>query len=573
MVKRNTSPAFAREFAAIRKMWHEERSGAIGRTRQEASDRRLQMQERLWRLAPGKVTNDYDLARSNRYRRIRTGNLQMGSGADWHIRIMYRLIMMTEQARDMRRNDAAIGPLIDRTVANTVQGGFHVRPKTGDKAVDADLKARWLDWSEDADQCDYAQERSFHDMEWQLVDSVLTDGDMLGVFHDQADTNSIELVESHRLRTPITTRRNVIHGVLLDERRRRLEYWVAQDDVDPLQLIRYATNLTKYPTRDKLGNRIVCHVYNPKRTSQTRGVTALAPVADLGSIFQDLNFAKIVQAQAQSIFGLIEECEVDSSGLPSVDTKLGERILDTQQDGTVRVLEGTAPGMYFKAPPGKKVKAFSAEVPNAEFFPHVRRILQLISINLGLPLCLYLMDGSETNFSGWRGAVDEARRGFRRNQKWLIERFHKPVYQWQVRRWLKTDRALLNAAGRAGIDIYKHVWQPPPWPYIDPRVDAAADALQLRDGLTSETRLFAGRGLDFGDHVQEVIDDARLKITAAIELAAEINKLHPDNPEPVSWREIYPHMTAEGVSASLAILDPATAAAAQAPPADDKSKA
>ena len=108
----------------------------------------------------------------------------------------------------------------------------------------------------------------------------------------------------------------------------------------------------------------------------------------------------------------------------------------------------------------------------------MRLILTLIGINLGLPLVMVLMDASETNFSGWRGAVDQARLGFRQNQKRLINRFHKPVYLWKVRQWMAEDAALRRAAARSDVNIFAHRWNPPTWPYIQPLQDATADLLR-----------------------------------------------------------------------------------------------
>jgi len=35
--------------------------------------------------------------------------------------------------------------------------------------------------------------------------------------------------------------------------------------------------------------------------------------------------------------------------------------------------------------------------------------LGILAVNLDLPLCVFLLDASETNYSGFRGAIDQAR--------------------------------------------------------------------------------------------------------------------------------------------------------------------
>lgn len=494
------------------------------------------------------LRNDYDAARTSRYRRKRTGLAPMGGGADYHVRSEAKYLEMMEQARDMDRNDVIVGQTIDRAVDNIIQDGFTLDTKTGDKTLDLDLWERWNAWSIDPESCDTAGELCFYDMEQLVTRQTYVDGDIMAL---PTRDGSLQLIEGHRLRTPTNTKRNVVLGVLLDERRRRLEYWFTKDEIDPLKAVNRVSDIAPYAARDAEGNRQVFQVYNPKRASQTRGITALAPIFNACGMFEDINFAKMVQQQVVSCFAIFRMVAAGQSGLPSVDTQYGSRSTETQSDGTTRTIEGIAPGMEIQGRPGETLQGFSPAVPNAEFFQHVRLILTLIGINLGLPLVLVLMDGSETNFSGWRGAVDEARKGFRRNQRWLMRRFHSQVYKWKVREWLADDAALRSAANRAGINIFGHRWNPPTWPYIEPMNDAAADLLRDRNGLISKRRLHAERGRDWEELAVEIVEDNAYAIERAKERAKKINEAHDDD-QPVHWRELLSLPTPDGVTVSLA---------------------
>ena len=57
-----------------------------------------------------------------------------------------------------------------------------------------------------------------------------------------------------------------------------------------------------------------------------------------------------------------------------------------------------------------------------------------------LPLCVFLLDASETNYSGFRGAIDQARQRWREVQSWMMTSFHGPVYEWKVRQWAVNAR-------------------------------------------------------------------------------------------------------------------------------------
>jgi hypothetical protein len=186
-------------------------------------------------------------------------------------------------------------------------------------------------------------------------------------------------------------------------------------------------------------------------------------------------------------------------------------------------------------------------------------MLQIIGVNFGLPLCLVLMDGSETNFSGWRGAVDEARKGFVADQMNLVRRLNRPAYRWKLSEHLKEtkDKALKKAYADIGERIFQHNWNLPTWSYIEPVADAEGDAVQLRNALTSPRRLHAARGKDWEEISEEIVDDNLYAITNAAAKAAEFNAANPTSPA-LSWRDLIALPMPEGQT--LALQDPAVVA-------------
>lgn len=493
------------------------------------------------------IRNDYSATRPSKFRRDRPGLPAMGASADYHLRNGATWLKALEYARDLDRNDTIIGPMLDRAADSTIQDGIDPDPQTGDPKLDADLLARWWDWSESAEECDLAGEMSFDMLEWHLFrQGFLVDGDAVVLLTDKG---KLQVVEAHRIRTPSNTKQNVVNGVLLDDRRRRLEYWITVDDINPNQPLKNVRDVNQIPVRDAKGNRQVSHIYHPKRVSQTRGVSALWPMLDAAGMFEDINFAAMIKQQISACFAIFHEQAFDISA--SGDTPIGERTSELLPGGGSRTLESIVPGMRIIGKPGEKLQGFSPNVPGTEFVPHMRLILTQLSINLGLPLCVAMLDASETNFSGFRGAVDQARLGFRRNQRALRDRFHRPVYLWKVRDWILQDPALERAARRKKIDIFSHDWKFPSWPYIDPYKDANADTVRLKGGLISPRRQQAERGLDWRATCGESVEDHALAIRLAKKTAQEINSEFPEDPDPCRWRDLVNLPTSEGVSLKL----------------------
>lgn len=481
------------------------------------------------------IRADYDMSRESRFIRKRQGLAPRGGGADFHYRIEEHYYRDIEKARDMDRNDAIVGQTIDRAVANIVQDGFTLDVRTGDSQLDLELWQRWQDWTSSPDACDMAGEFTFQDIERHVMRSMLLDGDIVAL---GTAGGQLQLIEAHSIQT-LTPQPQTFLGVTRDQYGKRIQYWYTADKREGLSAVVANLKETAVPidVRDEEGNRVLFHVYNPKRTNQTRGVTALAPIFSVAGMFEDINFAKLVQQQVVSCFAIFRKRNAIAGGgpLPSTD---GYGLPQTEQTGQgTRYIENIGPGMEIIGAEGEELQGFSPNVPNAEFFDHVKLMLQIIGVNLGLPLCLVLMDGSETNFSGWRGAVDEARKGFKANQQNLVNRLHQPVYEWKIRQWIAEDRALQAAAQQEGISIFGHRWNAPTWQYIDPVADAQGDALRIQNALTSPRRLHAEGGRDWEEIADEIVADMSYAVTKAKLQAKQINAALNDG-APVHWREL-----------------------------------
>jgi lambda family phage portal protein len=512
------------------------------------------------------IRADYDMSRESRFIRRRQGLAPRGGSADFHYRTEEFYYRDIEKARDMDRNDAIVGQTIDRAVANIVQDGFTLDVRTGDSQLDLELWQRWQDWSSNADACDIAGEFTWQDIERHVMRSMLLDGDIVAL---GTAGGQLQMIEAHSIQT-ITPQENTFLGVTRDAYGRRTQYWYSADKRTGGVLAvvgNQKETAESISVRDENGDRVLFHVYNPRRVNQTRGVTALAPIFSVAGMFEDINFAKLVQQQVVSCFAIFRKRNAIAGGgpLPSTD---GYGLPQTESTGQgTRYIENIGPGMEIIGAEGEELQGFSPNVPNAEFFTHVKLMLQIIGVNLGLPLCLVLMDGSETNFSGWRGAVDEARKGFKTNQTNLQNRLHRPVYEFKLRQWIAEDRALQAAAKASGVDIFGHRWNAPTWQYIDPVSDAQGDALRIQNALTSPRRLHAEGGRDWEEIADEIVADMSYAIVKAKQRAVAINSQFQDN-APVHWRELISLPMPNGIQMTMQDPQAAVVAADAASDAD-----
>lgn len=496
--------------------------------------------------------SDYDAAFGSDHARTRLGLNGMGTGSDYHIRSETAYFRMLELVRDLRRNDSIVEATIARSTLNIVGDSFLPAPSTGDRKLDADLYDEFVGWGASPDLCDESGEHTFHELLSLTVHNTLADGDVITL---GLDNGRLQMHESHLCRNPKSKEAtNCVIGVEVGPTRRRIAYHLRAENVNPRR-VSFGQSSTRYPVRDsKTGVRQVFHTYFPSRYSATRGITALAPVVMIAQMFEDLNFAKVVQAKILSLFHFYRYRAASGviDHLPTGPTPAGTESSETRADGSTRTMDDAEPGTELFTDPGEEIRTITAAgAPNAEYFPHAKLLLSLIGINVGQPYVMVMMDASESNFTGWRAAVEEARRGFRRNQQSTVNRYASPIYRWWLSRKTAKSATLRNMQKKIGDRIFSHTYRLPTWPYVSPAEDAATGLLRIKNGLTSPRRYHGELSQDWEEIATETIADNAYAIRRAISMAAKINaKLPPE--QHIHWRELLALPAPDGVAINIA---------------------
>ena len=495
----------------------------------------------------GDARSDYRMAnRQVVQARKRAGVPYQGAGADYHYRRESDYLWMGSLAWDLYNNNMALGSITDRAIENWLQGGFSYNAQTGDSKADTDIEQWWQEVSQQPDEIDYLQEDDFATLTQKVALAATVPGDILGlpISADSASDGdgTVQLIESHLCRDPSRVsqiREHVVNGVERDERTKRIQnYWFLRDKIDPNSRSFAKSDFYQVPRRDDAGEQNVFHVAVTKRTRQSRGVSAYAPIIDPASYHDDVQFLKMVQARAASLFVFVRKraANFDPAYLAAAASQtLGRDVTEDKAAGyeqNARQYREVAAGSALEGLPGEEINPWSANIPNPEFFPHAKMLLTFMGINLGMPLVMALMDASETNFSGYRGAVDQARMGFRARQRFLIRTWHRPFIRFKLRKQAERDPVWRKRLERSGnpnskFNLFGGRWDPPGWPYIEPTKDAAADVLRVANGLASLRRVFAERGLEYAREMQEGVDDIASLLRAAVAAAVQLKQEFP----------------------------------------------
>jgi capsid protein len=496
-------------------------------SRREVSMDRVTMQQAFAGLKAS-----YAIGEDSRYLpRLRGVNVR-GTGADYHYATETLYFKGLERAREMDRSNMVIGQAVNRLCNNVLQQGLTLDPDTGDNALDETLTERWADFKNDPKQCDARAMMKFDRAAKLALRHAVVDGDIFALLRDDGH---IQWVEGHRCRTPGNTKKSVVHGVLIDEADNRpLEYWFTKKEIGVNRRVRLVGDMEQVARRNPhTGELQVLHPHLPRRLSQTRGITAFLPMVFPASLHDDVQFANLVLAQTAACFTLIRTFPDIEAKFGAGTGQRGEQTTETLSDGSTRTMEGIAPGLEITGRPGEMINGFSPDVPSPQFKEHVMMILSIIAVNLDLPVAVLLLDPSNTNFSGWRGAMDQARVAFRDMQEIVADSIYTPAYRWQIRRWAMHDKSIARRLEEPAL--FRHKFNGPRWAYIEPFKDAQADVLRLAKGLTSIRAWCAERhGMDHKAYLAQVMEDRALYVRHAHEAA---DKLQTEGID-VTWREI-----------------------------------
>lgn len=500
------------------------------------------------------LRSEWRIGSTSRYMPRPGGVSTNGSNADWHWRDPNRYFLAVERARHWDRNNLVVAQGVDRLVDNVLgERGPELTPKTPDEELNKDLRARFYEWADDATLCDVEARQDFWQLSWLAFRNMIIDGDVLGV---GLSSGELQTFENHRLKTPTGTKKNVIQGILLSDVGKPLEYWVTKNDIGVRDAVKLVSAMSQLAARDADGTPLVFHAMVPRRLSQHRGVTPLAPCADAVPMHDDLQFATMIKAKVASCWAIIEEVDANAPAPPKLggagDTdKLGSRSTAEREDGESDVLEQIAPGMRIRGRRGVKYQGFSPNIPSDSFFDHALLLLTFISINLGIPLAVLLLDGKLAgNFSSWRGAIEQARQSFRRLQRKYGSCWFSQIYRWKVAQFIAEDNLLQKMLKKHGKQIFSHDWQSPAWEYIQPQQDAQADLMKLAGCLDSMTAIHAKRNRNWGDVSSEItVDNAMLIRKAHVQaqlLNTELGLL--GTPHELTWRDVAALPLPQGVT-------------------------
>lgn len=286
-------------------------------------------------------------------------------------------------------------------------------------------------------------------------------------------------------------------GIEINKRGRRVAYWMYKQHPGDAQVMNIAAD-----DLVRVAASQICHVFEPKRPGQLRGVSMLAPVlARLKNIenYDDTTLTR--QQLANLIVGFITRGTPQLGDDDDTDPLTGQAMT---QGGPSGALAPMQPGLLQELDEGQEIKWSNPPEAGTNYPDYMRTQHMGTASAAGIPYELFSGDIINVSDRTLRVIINEFRR-FNEQRQWqiIIPMFCQPAIEWFAK------AALL--AGKIDVSEFDAVCRvehaPHGWAHIHPVQDPTGKKLEIEAGLRSRSSVVGGYGDDIDKVDQERKDD------------------------------------------------------------------
>lgn len=366
----------------------------------------------------------------------------------------------------------------------TVGAGIIPRPSFSAKRID-ELVTR--EWAEFVKTCFADGEEGFYGIQNLVMRCMVESGEAMIVYVPQKDgTFKLRVLEPDYLDLTNETLPSdgtsgwIDKGIEYDNAGNIVAYWIF-DSHPGGSPTRYTGIYSKRVLKE-----YVLRVFRRDRPGQQHGVPWMAPVATrLRNLDEATDASGVALKMSACLTGVVTGME---SG----------PLVPSEQDSTGARIESLRPGAMAYLSAGQDIKFSSPPAfgQNVEFMNSLKKE---IAVGLGIPYELLAEDYSKSSFSASRMAMLPFRKEVDcvRNLV-LIPMLCEPVWEWFMR------SLELRGIVRPGVSANSVVWTAPKWESIDPKAEAEAHNICVRNGFEPWQDVVSQYGGDPDLRVEEI---------------------------------------------------------------------
>jgi len=454
------------------------------------------------------------------------------------------LALITPRARDLVRNNP-IAAGVEQTMTDNIVGSqlrLCSTPKYRMLGKDKDWATAWGNAAEDefatwadSTDCDAARTQTLLGLTTQALSGAFVNGDALALVMwvpraDSRWSTRLQMIESDRLATPPWLKYDlkIRNGVEVDALGAPVAYWISKKHPGEKNAVLLGSqdNWERVPAFTVWGRRRVIHLYDKKRSGQSRGKSIFASVMREFKVAGEYLGHELQAAASNALIAAFLESDLDPQTVAEIfgtdqDTALSywKKVSETTHRKKV---EG---GMMLNLPLGTKLSGYNPNRPNTAFDAFMESVMRHMAAGLNMPYELVLKDFSKTNYSSARAALLEAWRYFQSKRRWLQDHWLSPIFE----AWLEEA---INIKRVDAPDYYdnRYAYNRSRWIFagrgwVDPVKEVVAVEKRLALCISTQQDECAEQGKDFEDVQEQRIREFSMAMekVAALALPVELS--------------------------------------------------
>lgn len=400
------------------------------------------------------------------------------------------LDMLRRRSRDAARNSATAAAVITKWTSALVGFGISARPDATDPVLKAKLTDLWAAWCRVAD----VDGGNFDSMQQLAVRAWLESGECFVRIRARRPTDGLpvpmqlQLLESDSLPmldadtyAGMPNGNCIRQGIEFDAIGRRVAYWLWKQHPGDKVMANIAVNdLSRVPAEQ------VCHLYEPTRPGQLRGVPILAPILAKLRTVEDFDDATLERQRLANLFVTFITRPTASGA--------NDPMTGTPYEGSAdQPLLGLEPGTSQELLPGEDVRFSEPPGPASEYDAYMRRQLLELASGVGLPYEMLSSDLKDVSDRTLRAAINEFRR-LCDAKIWgvIVPRLLAPIRnQWASMAFIGGQLTQDEAGAALAV-----TWQPQAHAPLHPTQDLQAMQMAVDAGFRSRSSVIAALGDD-----------------------------------------------------------------------------
>ncbi len=408
------------------------------------------------------------------------------------------------RARDLERNNPITCSIIMAVKNNVIGTGFNMQARSKNDMFNSRIEELWQEWC-CHENCDYTKQQSLDDLLKLIIRRKQIDGGILITFPIDKSREiplTIQLHEVDELTSDNVTLTNgniISDGVESTVDGLPVAYWITQTDVDGITIAE--------PKRINAENAIF--LWERTRASQFREITPMASTIVTTKDVGDYNNAVAFQQKTAACTSVFVETN-------STAGTIGRVAQAQNKQSNVEQIKG---GKVQYLAPGETAKMLIPSGQAAEVGNYLPLQQRMIAAAQGLSLESTSRNVERVNYSSARQNLLADENTYKQMRKELVEYFLRPLYKRFVN--ICYLAGLLDGVGFEpnNSDYYKAVWLAPSLGWIDPKKEAEANTINLKNGGKSFQQYCAEQGADWKERIDEMAEVQEYAKAKGVELS------------------------------------------------------